>query len=210
MSLFSQVVFPVFGMLMILLAIGAFFLPYGNKIKDATQKFDAFGLKMEISVVTAIILGGMIFCGVGFYLNEHSYKLDYDKATVTIAEKDSEIQRQKNLVEAKNEEIRSMTTQNITYHFVLDDLDPTTAPPPANSLLCIFYKNWRDKTDSSIYNVFSSGANAFKVTFENLSLQQLTDAAPAVYLYDKRTHKRWVSQSFNPLTPTINLLPDNQ
>ena len=111
-------------------------------------------------------------------------------------------------MDEKNERINALTTQNITYHFVLDDLNPGTPPPPASSLICIFYKNWRDKTDSAVYRVFSSGASAFKVTFENLSLQQLADAAPAVYLYDKKSRKRWVSQSFNPLTPTITLSPE--
>jgi hypothetical protein len=208
MNILAQIIFPIFGLLMIIFALGSFYFPYGEKIKEATQKFDAFGIKMEISVVTAIIIGGMIFCGISFYIQEHGYKNDKEKLEAENKQHIDNITRLQNQVDDKNDRINALTTQNITYHFVLADLSDTIPPPSASSLKCIFYKNWRDKSDSAEYRVFSSGANAFKVTFENLSLAQLADASPAVYLYDKKSKKRWVDQSFNPLTPTILLKPD--
>lgn len=208
MNIFAQIIFPIFGLIMILFALGSFYFPYGTKIKDAVQKFDAFGIKMDISVITAIIIGGMLFCGTGIYLNENSYKNVAQKLAAEGSKKDTQLIKLVNLIDEKNDRINSFTTQNITYHFVLDDLDPREGPPPASSLTCIFYKNWRDKSDSSEYRVFSTGASAFKVTFQNLSLAQFTDASPVVYLRDKTNKKRWVAQSFNPLTPTISLKPD--
>jgi len=205
MTIFSQIVFPILGICMILVALGAFFLPYGARLKEAIQKIDAFGVKLEISVITAIMLGGILFCTLGFYLNEYSNSIQLKKLADSGLLKDKQLDNLQTQITDRDERINNLTTQNITYHFVLDGLDANSPPPPAKSLVCIFYKNWRDETDSSVYKVFSSGSNAYKVTFENLSLQQLNDAAPAVYLYDKQNNKRWVSQSFNPLAPTISL-----
>jgi hypothetical protein len=207
MNIFSQIIFPVFGLVMILIALGAFFLPYGRKIKGATQKFDAFGVKMEISVVTAIMLGGMLFCGVGFYLNENSYQKKYNDELSKVETKDREITKLNDENHQLNNSLNFFKAQSISYRFVLDDLDEHAALPPANNLICVFYKNW-DKTDSIIYRVYPGEAKSYMVTFENLSLQQLINASPVVCLVNSLTKKRWVAQSFNPLTPYLLLKPD--
>lgn len=207
METFSKLIFPIFGMLMIVFALGSFFLRYGEKIKNQIQKLSLFGINLEISVVTAIILGGMLFCGLGFYLNENNYQKKYDAELNKIETKDKEISKLNDEKHQLNEILNSFRTQSISYRFVLDDLDENSALPPAKNLLCVFYKTW-DKTDSISYPVYPGESKSYMVTFENLSLQQLINASPVVYLVNKLTKKRWVAQSFNPLTPYLSLTPD--
>lgn len=198
MEIFSQLVFPIFGILLILMGIGAFFFRYGSNIKE-TQKISFLGVSLEISVVTAIIIAGMAFCGLGFYLNETSYKQKYISEQKNIAA----IQKQ---ADAKDLMIAFLKSQDITYQLVLDDDDETTDPPSAQSLTCVFHKNWDQNSDSVEYKVTACGAQkAYKVTFKNLSLQEFSDAAPYIYLVDHKTKRKWYYHSFNPLTPTIFL-----
>jgi len=198
MEIFSQLIFPIFGIMLILMGIGAFFFKYGSNIKEA-QKFSFLGISLEISVVTAIILAGMAFCGLGFYLNENSYKQKY----ISGQKKADDQQKQ---IEVKDQIIAFLKTQDITYQLVLDDDDENTTPPSAQSLTCVFHKNWDENSDSIEYKVSSCAAQkAYKVTFKNLSLQEFSDAAPYIYLVDKKTRKKWYYHSFNPLTPTIFL-----
>lgn len=207
MEVFSQIIFPVFGMIIILFAIGTFFFPYGAKIKDKIQKIGLLGISLEISIVTAIILTGLLFCGIGFYLNEHSYKQKLDQVQAESTEKQAKLSKIEDQKEELNNLLTAFKNQSITYYFVLDDINENTAPPPAEKLSCIFYKNWREKSDSMVYKV-KTGSNGYKVTFNNLSIEEFFDASPVVYLVNKESRQRWVASSFNPLSPTLYLQPE--
>lgn len=200
MEIFSQVVFPIFGILLIVLGVGAFFFKYGSRLQR-TQKLSFLGVSLEISAVTGIIIAGMAFCGLGFYLNENSYQQKYISEQKNNADFHAQI-------ELKDRMIAFMKTQDITYQLVLDDDDDdeNSIPPSAQSLTCVFHKNWDQGSDSVEYKVTACAARkAYKVTFKNLSLQEFADAAPYIYLVDKNTKKKWYYHSFNPLTPTIFL-----
>lgn len=206
MNIFSQLIFPIFGMIIILLAIVAYFFRDNKLELKKIQKFSAFGLTMEVSIITGLVLGGMIFCGIGFYLNEYSYEQKFLAEKKISEEKDKSITGLTKQLETEENIINSFKTQNITYQLVLDDSDQNTPPPPAKSLTCVFHKNWDPSSDSLEYEVTSSSAQkSYKVTFKNLSLQELSDATPYIYLMDKNNKKRWFYRSFNPLTPTIFL-----
>ncbi|MDB5229679.1 MAG: hypothetical protein JWN76_484 [Chitinophagaceae bacterium] len=201
MNTFIQIIFPVFGLLMIVFALGAFFFSYGNRIKESIQRFDFLGIKLEISVITAIIIGGMMFCGIGIYVNEYGFKGKYEK------EKNNQqlITDLKRALQDKDDIINSFKSQTITYHLALEDLDEGTPPPSPKSLICVYRKYW-SSDDSTIYNVLPS-VNGYKVTFQNLSFQEFADASPSLYLYDNSTKKKWACHSFNPLTPILTLKP---
>jgi len=208
MDIFSKIIFPVFGMIMIIFAIGTFFFSYGANIRDKIQKIELLGIKLEISIVTAVIVAGILFCGVGFYLNERNSQEKIKDAIAEAQKKQGQIDSIETKRQQLYETLEFYKTQSISYYFVLDDHDENTAPPQADKLLCIFYKNFREKTDSTIYKVKIGGANGYKVTFNNLSPDQFFEAAPVVYLVNKESKKRWVATSFNPLSPTLSLQPE--
>ena len=207
MDIFSTVIFPVFGMILIIFAISTFFFPYGAKVRDKIQKIELLGIKLEISIVTAVIVAGILFCGIGFYLSERSYQQKLAAAEAEASDKQNKLQEIAGQKEELNNLLTAFKNQTITYYFVLEDHDETTAPPPADKLSCVFYKNWMEKSDSIVYKV-RTGANGYKVTFNNLSIDQFLDAAPVVYLVNKESKRRWMASSFNPLSPTLYLQPE--
>lgn len=209
MEIFAQLIFPIFGLLIILFAIGAFFFSYGQQIKEATQKIELFGARLEISIITAIILAGMIFCGIGIYLNETGYRKRYNDISKKIDDLNTNIATLSSQKQEITDALNRFKVQSISYRFTLDDLNDNMPPPPACSLNCVYYKSW-DKSDSITYRVFPAGSRSYRVTFNDLSEQQLTDASPVVYLVNNKTRQRWVATSFNPLTPYLSLSPENK
>ena len=49
----------IIGMVIVAFWVLSFFLPYGKKIKGKTQKIKAFGIDLEVSILTLLLLVGL-------------------------------------------------------------------------------------------------------------------------------------------------------
>ena len=79
-SLMSGVILPLTGIGIIIFCILSFLLPYGEKFRDKTQKVKGFGLDLEVSVLTLLILIGVSMSLTGVYLQICDYKGQLDEA----------------------------------------------------------------------------------------------------------------------------------
>ena len=53
---------PVAGILIIGFCIASFFFPFGQRFTEAKQVIKGFGVDLEISILTAFLLTGVVFC----------------------------------------------------------------------------------------------------------------------------------------------------
>lgn len=65
-----NLVLPVLGIVIVLFCLGSFVFPYGSKFGTATQVIRGYGLDLQISLLTALMLigVGLSLTGVGIYL----------------------------------------------------------------------------------------------------------------------------------------------
>jgi len=210
MPIFLQIIFPAFGILLIAYASSTFLFPFGEELRGKMQHFDGLGIKMDISVVTLIILVGLVFSGIGLYSIEYSYKQKYqNEENLNALSKDSINKLAEQVFDEQNI-INYFKAQTITYQFVLDGEINDKEPLDIRSLVCVYNKYWQQGTDSIIYAVFPGpGPNSVKVIFNNLSEQEISNTTPRITIIDKRRKKKWSSPSFNPLVPTIFLKSTN-
>lgn len=81
----STVYLPILGIAIIIFCVLSFFFPYGAQFRDKVQKISAFGLNMEISVITFFVLIGFACSFTGIFLQVRDYE-----GRLTVAKKAAE------------------------------------------------------------------------------------------------------------------------
>lgn len=72
---------PLLGIGIIIFCVLSFVFPYGARFRDKVQKVSAFGLNMEISVITFFVLIGFACSFTGIFLKVRDYEDRLTKAT---------------------------------------------------------------------------------------------------------------------------------
>ncbi|WDF79944.1 hypothetical protein PQ469_07985 [Mucilaginibacter sp. KACC 22773] len=195
-------ILPIFGMIIILLCMAMY--RWGNQAKlIEKQHFGGYGLQLDISVITLFILIAVLSIAVSvfFYYKSTDSKLTAYETMIKRMQLDS-INTKQNTYET----ITILKSNFFCYRFKLKDL-PNGMPPEVSSLKFTFYKNYNDIQNGVELPVKPSG-QGYKVTFYYTN-EDFQDAYPKVVLEDTKTKKRWVSPTFNPITPTVELIPEN-
>jgi hypothetical protein len=108
-------------------------------------------------------------------------------------------------VNTLNDRINFFKRQTITYQIYLNEEKNEGNQIDIRSIKCVYKKNWL-AIDSVEFPVTAGiGPNTIKVTFDNISGEDLMDASPQITIKDLKRKKIWKSLSFNPLEPTIQL-----
>jgi hypothetical protein len=185
-SIIVSYILPALGILILLICIGAFVFTYGERFRGKVQKIKAFGLDLEISVITFFVLVGVVFCLAGVYLQMRNYETS--------------------LAEARLERDKAMEALALSRKFELtavinlENLDENDIPK-LEDLRCT-YCLYGDMSPRNVDVVKGYRASQFKVIFKDISaksqIAQLT-------LEEISTGRRWIKENFMPLEPSYTL-----
>jgi hypothetical protein len=185
-SIIVSYILPTLGILILLVCIGAFIFPYGERLRGKIQKIKAFGLDLEISVITFFVLVGVVFCTAGVYLRMKNYE-------TTLAE--VSIERDK-----AREALTLSKKFELTAVINLENLDENNIPK-LDDLRCS-YCLYGDMSPRNIDVVKGYRSNQFKIIFKDISsksqIAQLT-------LEEISTGRKWIKENFMPLEPSYTL-----
>ncbi|MEE9553376.1 MAG: hypothetical protein V3W18_03675 [candidate division Zixibacteria bacterium] len=181
-SIIISYILPILGVLILLVCVGAFLFPYGEKFKGKIQKIKAFGLVLEVSVITFFVMVGMIFLLLGVYLQMKNYEERLDKAQLDRDNANAA------LTLAKKMELTAV----ITLENVGED-----NMPKLEDIQCSYYL-YGDMTPKRINVIKGYRSDQFKIIFQDISSKA---HIAQLVLEDVSTGNKWLKENFMPLEP---------
>lgn len=203
-DLLLKIVLPIVGLCIILFCVGAFFFRYGARLKDSVQEFKVFGADVKISILTVLILVGLIltFAGTYFTVVDTNAKLakmlDEGKAKIDGYE------RQQQLLQGELTALKLMQSQNKTLNYFLDLDGVTEIPNPKN--LKVVYKLWGDEDKENVLSctpITKSGAQRLRITITDLDPGSFVTSLVVEDVVKKR---KWKAGQFFPFSPSLKLI----
>lgn len=186
-SLISDLVLPFLGVVLIVFSILSFFLPYGEKIKGKIQKIKAFGVDVELSVLTLIILVGLILSFTGMYVQIQ----DYDNQ-LNLAKAD-QLALQKALERAQKFQVNVLLT--------LEDVTADDMPKP-DDLECEYHIMGEEQPVKVRVNE-GYAFHEFRITLTDITTKT---AIRSLILKDLSTNRKWAyNKVIMPLEPSYTL-----
>ncbi len=197
-----KIILPCAGIVVILFCIGAYFFKYGINLKDNIQEFKMFGADLRISIVTVFVLIGLIFIFAGTYFNIVNTNSTLTK--MLNEEKERSKKNETELIGLQGEIKTLKLSQNKTIDYYLDLDGITNFPNPNDLKVC--YMVWGDE-DKEV------PIKCTAITQNNQQRLQVTisDLVPGTFItamvvQELSTGKKWIVNSFFPLSPSLKLL----
>ena len=189
-SVLISYVFPILGILILLFCIFSYFFRYGEKFKGKVQKVKAFGVDIEVSVLSLFILIGLVFSALGVYL----YLNNFDA-------KISNYEAQMNKIKTKLEEAEK---RDIVLLVSLDGVSEENEPS-LSDLQC-HYKCPVSRHDER--------ADVSKGYFPLQYKIHLRDIKRTTYIVklvmeDAASGRKWMKMNFAPFEPYFKLETEN-
>jgi hypothetical protein len=181
-SILISYVLPALGIVILLFCLGSFVFPYGDRFKGKIQKVKAFGLDLEVSVITFFVIIGVIFSFTGVYIQIKNYE--------------GQLASTKEQLDYANKKLEEKKRQNVTAYITLENVDVDSLPS-SDDMACKYYFQLDDKPYSTDVNKTGSG-DRYKI--------ELKDVPPAKMIEklefkDRVTGRQWIKGGFYPLFP---------
>lgn len=188
-SLIINYILPLLGVAILLFCFGSFVLPYGERFKGKIQKVKAFGMDLEVSVITFFVIVGVIlaFTGVYFHIQDYETRL-------VRAQKDRDTAKEA-LVLAQTMEIKAVIT--------LENVDEDNMPQLKN-LKCKFFL-YGHETPAMVDVIKGYRSHQFRIILKDLYPKA---HIARLVLEDLSNGKRWCKENFMPLEPIYVLRED--
>ena len=156
------------------------------------EKIKAFGVELEISVLTLLVLVGFVLSISSIYLHVNGYQQQ-----VISSQKDLE-KRNTEVAEARKQLEAAKKIDMIVYVKLPDN----SGQSKLGDLRANYYL--RGQADKPIQADISRGieANSYSVSFKNLTPDTYVESLEVV---DEKTNRVWVKKNFFPLNPTYDL-----
>lgn len=196
MNTIINVCFPLIGIGIIIFCILSFIFPFGRRFKDKVQKIKGFGLDIEVSILTLIILIGFIFSFTGIYLNTRAYEDE-------IVNKDKQLSSERAKSIRLLEEIERLEKKDISWLLNLES-DNVPKMPELNNIVCKYkirigrgYKDVEPKVEEGKKN------DQFQITFKDITNETVVWK---VELRDIKNNTKWIfAEPFSPFVPELQL-----
>ena len=181
------------GIALLVLCIVVLLSPLRDRFSNATQKIQGFGLNLEVSVLTLLVLISVALMSTGIWmsLQDVTTRLSNLEKEKTQAEADRDSAR------LQLENARKMA---LTVYVNLEGV-ADTSKLDFKSLSCKYTDASNEEKDASVSA--ASGQRAIKVTFTDL---QRDTVIFSLRITNGLTGESWVShETFRPLQPALQL-----
>jgi hypothetical protein len=190
----SPVISFILGIVIVIFCILSFILPYGQNFREKTQKIQGFGVNLEVSVVTLLLIIGFVFIffGSGIWLQLRSIdtrlkSLEADKASADARVRDLQ------------ERLDRQSPIDLVAFIKLKGVD--AQPPDVNSVDVVYETATGRGGPVDISAAPASGA--FKIAIRDFTRDTMITN---IILKTKDGKRRWkLEGSFMPLLPTYEL-----
>ncbi len=182
------------GIALLLLCIILLISPLRDKFSGATQKIAGFGLNLEVSVMTLLVLisVGLITSGIWLQLRDINSELDSLEAKKAAAESRAE-QFQRQLDESRRMELPVFLTLE-----GVDDVSTLDFP----ALECTYITSTSDEPIHVDVSPGRRSPNTVKVVLKDLTRDMVIDT---LEVFNPQTNTHWKKANFRPLQPTYDL-----
>lgn len=185
-TLITNYILPLIGIVILFFCILSFIFPYGKKFKGKIQKINAFGVNIEVSVLTLFIIIGVCLSLLGLYIQIKDYEGQLYNAR--IAKEKAERQ----LADAGKSEITLLVT--------LEDVE-VGSMPKLEDISCRYHMSGVEKPQKA--DVLKGYLPLqFKIVLRDI---KTTAHIMRLVLEDHSTNRKWVKQSFAPFEPNYQL-----
>ena len=162
----------------------------------APEKIKAFGVELEISVLTILVLIGFLLSISSIYLHVSDYQQQ-------IGLSKNQIEILKNENELRKKELEAARRIDMTVFFRLPVDASSNNQPKLGDLVARYYL--RDQPEKPIQTDISRGnyeGNSYRVVLKNLTPDTHIET---MEIENLRTKEIWVKKNFFPLNPVYDL-----
>jgi hypothetical protein len=184
------------GLVLLILCLLVLVSPLRDKFSSATQKIQGFGLNLEVSVLTLLVLisVGLMTSGIWMQLQNMNGKLQQLEIEKTTAEEKAK---------RAEEDLARTSKVGIVTFVKLEGVNDITKLN-FGSLSCKYITASGDERDANISA--ASSINRIKVNLTDLQKETVIDK---LLIINNQTGEKWVSPvEWRPLQPTIELAKD--
>lgn len=184
----------IFGVLVLLICITLIFTQRATPLRTP-QRIKGFGVELEISVLTLLVLVGFVLSLSSIYMQVSGYQQQVISSQKQLALLDIEIALARKQLEAAKK-------IDMTVYVKLADNSGLSNQPRLGDLTANYYL--RGQADKPIQADISRGieANSYSVLFKNLTPDTYVESLEVA---DAKTNRVWVKTNFFPLNPTYDL-----
>ena len=188
-----SIILPIFGILIVFFCILSFVFPYGEKFKGKTQKIKAFGVDLEVSVLSLFIIIGLILSLIGLFLQVKDYENQLDF-------KDEEINDVKNNADAAKLALEQAQKRQIVLLVTLEDISENNMPK-FEDIYCSYQLYGEvERVRVDVNPGYES--HQLRITLKGLESDALI---ASLELTDKEKNRKWVKKTFMPFEPEVQL-----
>lgn len=212
----NSVILPLLGVGIIIFCFLSVFFPFGKRLQAnlQSQKLSAFGVDLEVSLFSFLILIGVAMAGSGVYLNIQNYDARLKQAQQKIIE--MEMAHQKALLAAEqsfNERlmeipqraaelaIRQLQSIDIYAIISLEGIGPDEEFE-LDDLECRYFVSGARDDGKPAEISRGIGINQFRVFLQDLNFNM---HIRRLELRHPPTGRRWAVENFMPLEPVFSL-----
>ena len=190
-GILTDLVFPILGILIIILCVSSFFFPFGQRFKEGKQVIRGFGLDLEISVLTLLLLIGFVMTFTGVFLHFSGREV-------------AELKQDKRQLEGKLEELRDRLERAGRFTVIADLILPENVNLSAlqvGNLECRFILF--DNSEHAVAVSRGLAGNSLRVTLADF---QRGDVIAHLELREHGTERViGVANNVYPLQPLLKL-----
>ncbi len=185
-SILISYVLPILGIVILLFCFGSFVFPYGDRFKGKIQKVKAFGLNLEVSVVTFFVIIGVIFLLTGVYIQIKNYE--------------AQLASSKDQLDYANKKLEEERRQNVTAYISLENVDVDSLPK-LEDVECKYY--FMNDSDEHVADVMlTRSGDRFKISLKDVPSAKMIEL---LEFRDRITNREWEKEFFQPAVPTYVL-----
>lgn len=185
-SILISYVLPILGIVILLFCFGSFVFPYGDRFKSKIQKVKAFGLDLQVSVVTFFVIIGVIFLFTGVYIQIKNYE--------------AQLASSKEQLDYANKKLEEEKRQNVMAYISLENVDVSSLPTLENVECKYYFMN--DSHEHVADVMLTRSGDRFKISLKDVPSAKMIEL---LEFRDRITNREWKKEFFQPAVPTYVL-----
>ena len=196
----TDVVFPILGIGIILFCILSFVFSYGEKVRDKIQKIEAFGIHLEVSLLTVFLIIGLVLLFTRVYLGVIDYKGELERYKGELEHYKSEFEKAKRDIKNLSESLNLTQNYRISPIIKLQGRGADNMPKP-DEVDCRYYQS--GKTDPTPVDVVGGpGSNLLRLELSGIKLNTFIQR---LEIEESDSGNIWSLEDFIPLEPIYQL-----